>query len=60
MSNAIRFAVGNLSQGDVVILHGAEQVAPGIKQYVRDRFDQLYDNGVRVFHIYNSVDPWIG
>ncbi|MGX1195859.1 hypothetical protein [Metabacillus sp. SLBN-84] len=54
--NALGFAVGNLSQGDVVILHGAEQLAPGIKQYVRDQFDQLHDNGVRVVHIYNSVD----
>ncbi|GIP62812.1 hypothetical protein J32TS6_13670 [Virgibacillus pantothenticus] len=43
----------------MVILHGAEQLAPGIKQYVRDRFDQLYDNGVRVVHIYNSVDRMI-
>lgn len=54
--NALGFAVGNLSQGDVVILHGAEQLAPEIKQYVRDQFDQLLDNGVRVVHIYNSVD----
>ncbi|WP_078598695.1 hypothetical protein [Evansella clarkii] len=54
--NALGFAVGNLSQGDVVILHGVEQLAPGIKQYVRDQFDQLNDNGVRVVHIYNSVE----
>jgi hypothetical protein len=54
--NALGFAVGNLSQGDVVILHGAEQLALGIKQYVRDQFDQLRDNGVRVVYIYNSVE----
>lgn len=54
--NALGFAVGNLSQGDVVILHGAEQLAPEIKQYVRDQFDQLNDNGVRVVYIYNSVE----
>ncbi|MCC2249009.1 hypothetical protein JUJ52_03430 [Virgibacillus sp. AGTR] len=54
--NALGFAVGNLSQGDVVILHGAEQLAPGIKRYVRDQFDQLNDNGVRVVYIYNSVE----
>lgn len=57
--NALGFAVGNLSHGDVVILHGAEQLAPGIKQYVRDQFDQLYDNGVRVVQIYNSVERMI-
>ncbi len=38
--NALGFAVGSLTQGDVVIF-GAEQLAPGIKQYVRDKFDQL-------------------
>lgn len=54
--NALGFAVGNLAQGDVVLLHGAEQLAPEIKQYVRDQFDQLNDNGVRVVYIYNSVE----
>ncbi|KQL58348.1 MULTISPECIES: hypothetical protein [Bacillaceae] len=54
--NALGFSVGNLSQGDVVLLHGAEQLAPGIKQYVRDVFDQLNDNGVSVVFIYNSID----
>lgn len=57
--NALGFAVGSLTEGDVVILHGAEQLAPGIKQYVRDQFDQLHDNGVRVVYIYNSVDKML-
>lgn len=30
--NALGFAVGNLTQGDVVVLHGAEQLAPDIKR----------------------------
>ncbi|GIN16603.1 hypothetical protein J32TS2_19590 [Shouchella clausii] len=37
-------------------MHGAEQLAPGIKQYVRDKFDQLQNNGVRAVFIYNSVE----
>lgn len=57
--NALGFAVGNLTEGDVVILHGAEQLASGIKQYVRDQFDQLHDNGVRVVFIYNSIDKML-
>lgn len=57
--NALRFSVGSLRQGDVVILHGVEQLAPGVKQYVRDQFDQLNDNGVRVVFIYNSVERMI-
>lgn len=57
--NALGFAVGSLTEGDVVILHGVEQLASGIKQYVRDQFDQLNDNGVRVVFIYNSIDKMI-
>lgn len=57
--NALAFAVGNLSKGDVVVLHGAEQLVPGIKQYVRDQFDQLNDNGVRAVFIYNSVERMV-
>lgn len=57
--NALAFSVGNLSQGDVVILHGVDQLAPGIKRYVRDQFDQLNDNGVRAVFIYSSVERMI-
>lgn len=57
--NALGFSVGSLKQGDVVILHGVEQLAPGVKQYVRDQIDQLNDNGVRVVFIYNSVERMI-
>lgn len=57
--NALGYAVGNLSQGDVVLLHGVEHLAPGIKQYVRDQFDQLNDHGVRIVFIYNSIDRMI-
>lgn len=57
--NALGFAVGSLSEGDVVVLHGVEQLAPAIKQYVKDQFDQLNDNGVRAVYIYNSIDRMI-
>lgn len=57
--NALGFSVGNLTEGDVVILHGAEQLDDGIKRYVRDQFDQLNDNGVRVVYIYGSVERMI-
>lgn len=54
--NALGFSVGNLRQGDVVILHGAEFLTEGVVQYVRDVFDQLGDNGVRTVFIYGSVE----
>lgn len=57
--NALSFSVGNLTEGDVVILHGAEQLADDIKEYVRDQFDQLGLNGVRTVLIYNSPERMI-
>lgn len=54
--NALGYAVGNLGEGDLVILHGVEHLASGIKQYVYDQFDQLHDNGVRIVYIYGSVE----
>lgn len=57
--NALAFSVGNLTHGDVVILHGAERLADGIKQYIRDQFDELNENGVRTVFIYNSPEAMI-
>lgn len=57
--NALGFAVGNLTEGDVVILHGVDQLASGVKRYVKDQLDQLNDNGVRVVYIYNSIEKMI-
>lgn len=58
--NALAFSVGNLSKGDVVILHGADKLADGIKTYVRDQLDELNENGVRTVFIYNAVETMVG
>lgn len=58
--NALAFSVGNLSKGDVVILHGADKLADGIKGYVRDQLDELNENGVRTVFIYNAVETMVG
>lgn len=54
--NALSFAIGTLREGDVVILHGAEQLADDIKGYVKDSFAQLHDRGVRTVMIYSTKD----
>lgn len=54
--NALGFSVGHLRKGDVVVLHGVDQLAPTVKTYVREQIDQLEDNGVRVVFIYKSVE----
>lgn len=57
--NIIAFAVGNLSYGDVVIIHGAELIDNGVKSYVKNQFDKLFDKGGRVAYLYNKVDEMI-
>lgn len=57
--NALGFSVGNLTEGDTVILHGAEQLDPDIKDYVRQKFNELYEKGVRVVYIYNDVEEML-
>lgn len=57
--NALGFAVGNLNKGDVVMLHGVDQVVGDVKKYVKDQFSLLNDEGIRTVYIYNSVDKMI-
>lgn len=54
--NALGFSVGHLTKGDVVVIHGVDQLANSVKTYVREQIDQLEDNGVRVVFIYKSVE----
>lgn len=57
--NALGFSVGNLQAGDVVLLHGADQLDPSIQGYVREQLDLLAGNGVRVVFIYNNIERMV-
>lgn len=57
--NALGFSVGNLGQGDVVILHGADYLDDTIRKYVRTQFDLLSSHGVRVVFIYGNMEKMI-
>lgn len=59
--NVIGFAVDDMGEGDVVIVHGAEEIVDNtlLKNYVKERFRQLYSRGGRVAFIYNSVEEMI-
>lgn len=58
--NALSFAVGALQAGDLVVLHGAEELNADIRTYVRDQFDRLEDNGVRVAFVYADIEKMLG
>lgn len=57
--NVLGFAVGNLSEGDSVIIHGTDLLADSIKPYVQQQFQWLYDKGGRVVFLYNHIDKML-
>ena len=57
--NVIDFAIAQLNEHDLVIIHGAESIDPGVMGYVEDQFDKLYRRGGRVAFLYNSVESMI-
>lgn len=57
--NALGFAVGSLNKGDLVVLHGVDQLVDDVKEYVKDQFTILNDNGVRTAYIYTKVERMV-
>lgn len=54
--NVLSFAIGNLSQGDTLIIHGAEEIDPRIYDYVERQTQMLKSRGGRVCYIYNNIE----
>lgn len=57
--NIIGYAVRNLSDGDLVLFHGVDQVDDKIKKYILSQFDLLYKRGGRVAFLYNNIDKFL-
>lgn len=57
--NVLNYAVSTLREGDLVIVHGADQIDDGIKDYCKHQFDQLFDRGGRVAYLYNNIDGFL-
>lgn len=57
--NVIDFAIAQLNEHDLVIVHGAEAIDPGVMGYVEDQFEKLYRRGGRAAFLYNSVESMI-
>lgn len=57
--NVIGLAVGYLEEGDVVIVHGAENIDAGIRNYVNTQFERLYHQGGRVVYLYNNMEKML-
>lgn len=57
--NIMGFAVNTLGFGDTVIIHGAENIADGVKDYINLQLSHLYDAGGRVVYIYNDINKML-
>lgn len=57
--NALGFAVGTLSKGDVVVLHGVDKISDSVKSYVENQFNTLTENDVRLVYIYGDVGSMV-
>lgn len=57
--NVIGFAVSNLGEGDLVVVHGTENVDERVKKYIGERFEQLHNRGGRTALLYNDVDKML-
>lgn len=54
--NALGYATGSLRSGDLVIIHGADQIADSVEKYVDTVLTDLKRRDVRVAYLYDSVD----
>ena len=54
--NVLSYAVRSLGSGDVVIIHGAENINSELKKYITEQFDILFNKGVRVVYCYGSIE----
>lgn len=57
--NIIGYAIGNLGKNDTVIIHGAELIDTGIRDYINTQFEYLYNKGGRVCYLYNDMDKML-
>ena len=57
--NIIGFAVGNIGEGDTMIIHGVDKIDDSIKDYLSVQLDRLYDVGGRVVFLYNNIDTML-
>lgn len=57
--NVIDYAVSQMGQNDVVIIHSAENIDAGVRAYIEDQFSKLWLRGGRVAYLYNTVEAMI-
>lgn len=57
--NILNFAVGALDHGDLLVIHGTEEIHPRVKPYVINQLRELKRRGGRVAYLYNSIEEML-
>lgn len=58
--NVIAFATNHLSEGDLVVIHGAEHIKDKrVANYITTQLEHLYQKGARVAYLYNDFDKML-
>lgn len=57
--NTLGFAIGSLSEGDLLVVHGAELINDDVRGYVAGQLEKLFRRGGRVAYLYNSIEKML-
>ena len=57
--NIFSFAIGELNEGDVIFIHGAELISDIVTNFINMQMRTLRNKGVRIVWIYDSVDSMV-
>lgn len=58
--NVVGFAVASLQEGDVLLIHGADQITDGqVQEYLDAQFERLFRVGARVAYLYEDPDSML-
>lgn len=58
--NVVGFAVASLDEGDVLLIHGADQIVDDqVQGYLVSQFERLFQRGARVGYLYENPDAML-
>jgi len=58
--NAFTYGEQDLSEDDVIIIHGMDEMTESVNRFLRQRFGELMDRGVKIVLLYKDGDVLFG
>lgn len=57
--NALGYATSSLQKGDLLVIHGADQLDENVLEYTKNTLDALQKKDVRIAYLYDSVEKML-